>query len=250
MKTIDITTTQQVTIEYELAELKDRVLSYVIDNLIISAVWLLLYLIFSAAFYTEFTLVENDGSRSMVYYMLPLFTFILYHFLSELLMDGQTLGKKAVGIKVIKLNGKEGTASDYFIRALFHFIDTVLSVHVLGAIMILSTDKSQRLGDLAANTAVIKVKFNLRFRLEDIMKINSLADYEPLYPDVRQFTEQDMLLIKSVVARNREYNNSSHKEAINILVRDLMLKLDIVEQPKDKIYFLKTLIKDYIVLTR
>ncbi len=250
MKTIDITTTQKVTIEYELAGLRDRFLAYLIDNMIISAMWLFAYLIFSAAFYNEFILDENEGSQSLIYIMLPIFTFILYHFLSELLMDGQSIGKKAVGIKVIKLNGKEATPSDYFIRALFHFIDTFLSMHVLGAIMVLSTDKSQRLGDLAANTAVIKIKFNLRFRLEDILKINSLADYEPQFPDVRQFTEQDMLLIKSVVARNRQFNNSSHREVVNTLVRDLMLKLDIVEPPKDKIHFLKTLIKDYIVLTR
>ncbi len=250
MKTIEITTTQKVTIEYELADLRDRFLSYLIDNMIISALWLFAYLIFSAAFFDEFQLDENDGSRSMVYFMLPIATFILYHFLSELLMDGQSIGKKAVGIKVLKLNGKEGTASDYFIRALFHFIDTMLSFHVLGALMVVSTDKSQRLGDLAANTAVIKVKFNLRFRLEDILKINSLADYEPTYPEVRQFTEQDMLLIKSVVARNRQYNNHAHGEVVNTLVRDMMLKLDILEQPKDKIQFLKTLIKDYIVLTR
>ncbi len=249
MKTIDITTTQQVTIEYELAALRDRFLSYMIDNMIIGAVCMFMYLIISSAFYYEFQADNNGGEMRMYGLLLPTI-FVLYHFLSELLMDGQSIGKKAVGIKVIKLNGKEGTASDYFIRTLFHFIDTMFSFYILGSIMILSTDKSQRLGDLAANTAVIKVKFNLRFRLEDIMKINSLADYEPLYPDVRQFSEQDMLLIKSVVARNRQYNNTSHKEVVNTLVRDLMLKLDIIETPKDKIHFLKTLIRDYIVLTR
>lgn len=252
MKTIDITTTQKVTIEYELAGLRDRFLASLIDVMLISAIGVIFIIIMSAAFNNDFNVDDNAAGQSnfLLKGLIPLFIFLFYHFLSELLMDGQSLGKKAVGIKVIKLNGKEATASDYLLRSMFHFIDSLFSLYILGALLVLSTDKNQRLGDLAANTAVIKVKFNLRFRLEDIMKINSLADYEPLYPDVRQFTEHDMLLIKSVVARQRQYNNPAHRDAVNVLVRDLMLKLDIIETPKDKIHFLKTLIRDYIVLTR
>lgn len=249
MKTIDITTTQKVTIEYELAGLRDRFLASLIDFMLIVLFGGIFLLIFSEAFYDEF---ENNSGRAgiLITFLIPLFIYLTYHFLSEFIMNGQSIGKKAVGIKVVKLNGKEATTSDYLLRAIFHFIDSLSSLFVLGSLLILSTDKNQRLGDLAANTAVIKVKFNLRFRLEDIMKINSLADYEPLYPDVRKFTEQDMLLIKSVVARQRQYNNPAHRDAVNTLVRDLMLKLDIVDPPKDKIHFLKTLIRDYIVLTR
>ena len=252
MKTIDITTTQKVTIEYELAGLRDRFLASLIDIMLIGAVVVIFSIIMSVAFFNDFNTDASSSGQSsfLLQGLIPLFIFLTYHFLSELLMDGQSLGKKAVGIKVIKLNGKEATASDYLLRSMFHFIDSLFSLYILGALLVLSTDKNQRLGDLAANTAVIKVKFNLRFRLEDIMKINSLADYEPAYPDVRQFTEQDMLLIKSVVARQRQYNNPAHKEAVNILVRDLMLKLDILDPPKDKIHFLKNLIRDYIVLTR
>ncbi len=252
MKTIDITTTQKVTIEYELAGLRDRFLANIIDSMLVLLFGGFFILIISAAFWNELTMdgeINNRG-QMLLTVLLPIFIFLSYHFFSELIMDGQSLGKKAVGIKVIKLNGKEASASDYLLRALFHFFDSLSSLFILGSLLVVSSEKSQRLGDLAANTAVIKVKFNLRFRLEDIMKINSLADYEPLHPDVRQFTEQDMLLIKSVIARQRLYNNPAHREVVNNLVRDLMLKLDIVDPPKDKIHFLKTLIRDYIVLTR
>ncbi len=249
MKTIEITTTQKVTIEYELAGLRDRFLAQLIDYMVIFGIGLVLYLLLLAAFNEEVT-SDNGERAAIIAGLLPLFLYIMYHFLSELLMDGQSIGKKSVGIKVVRLDGKEVTPSDYLLRAIFHFIDSVLSVYILGSMLISSTDKSQRLGDLAANTAVIKVKFNLRFRLEDILKINSLADYEPLYPEIRQFSEEDMLLIKSVIARSRQYGNDAHKQVINQLVRDLMLKLDVRQEPRDKIHFLKTLIKDYIVLTR
>ena len=121
---------------------------------------------------------------------------------------------------------------------------------VLGALLISSSNKSQRLGDMTANTTVIRVKFNLRFQLEDILKINSLEDYEPTFPEVRKLSEKDMLLIKNIIARERKYRNQAHTQVVNDLITKLMDILDIVERPKDKIEFLKTLIRDYIVLTR
>lgn len=90
----------------------------------------------------------------------------------------------------------------------------------------------------------------MRFRLEDILKINSLADYEPAYPQVRKLSEKDMLLIKSIITRYRLYQNKAHREIVNDLVEKLKLELSIDEIKGSKIDFLKTLIRDYIVLTR
>ena len=120
----------------------------------------------------------------------------------------------------------------------------------MAALMISSSNKNQRLGDMTANTTVIRIKFNLRFRLEDILKINTLEDYEPTYPEVRRLSEKDMLLIKTIISRYRKYRNKAHQEVIDELVQNLVQLLDIVETPRDKIAFLKTLIRDYIVLTR
>jgi hypothetical protein len=86
--------------------------------------------------------------------------------------------------------------------------------------------------------------------LEDILKINTIDDYEPTYPEVRQLSEKDMLLIKTIISRYRKHRNKAHQELINDLVKNLMQQLDVVEPPRDKIAFLKTLIRDYIVLTR
>ena len=155
-----------------------------------------------------------------------------------------------MGLKVVRLDGKEPGLSDYLLRAVFHIVDSLFTFGVLGALLISSSNKSQRLGDMTANTTVIRVKFNLRFQLEDILKINSLEDYEPTFPEVRKLSEKDMLLIKNIIARERKYRNQAHTQVVNDLITKLMDILDIVERPKDKIEFLKTLIRDYIVLTR
>jgi hypothetical protein len=125
-----------------------------------------------------------------------------------------------------------------------------LTIGILGSILIASTTKKQRLGDMTANTTVIKLKPNLRFGLEDILRINTLDNYEPQYPAVRQYSEQDMLFIKNVLSRFRKHPNAAHRQIINDLVTKIQQQLGLQELPADKLEFLKILIRDYIVLTR
>ena len=59
-----------------------------------------------------------------------------------------------------------------------------------------------------------------------------------------------MLLIKSIITRSRLYRNKAHREVVDDLVVRLKDELDLEKMPPNKIEFLKTLIRDYIVLTR
>lgn len=243
MRTIEIRTTQNVTIEYELATLRDRFFAYFIDWLIVGAFWMFFSTLLSSAF-------DLFNAMNLLGFLLPVGLFVTYQLLSEVFANGQSWGKKAMGIKVVRLDGKEPTLSDYLLRAVFHIVDTVISFGVIAALLVSSSNKSQRLGDMTANTTVIKVKFTLRFQLEDILKINTLEDYEPSYPEVRQLSEEDMLLIKSIISRYRKHRNQAHQEVVDELVQNLSQQLGLLEKPTDKIGFLKTLIRDYIVLTR
>jgi len=69
--------------------------------------------------------------------------------------SGQTLGKKALGIKVVKENGNKLTYGDAFIRTILRIIDSI-GAYLLGLIVILVSQKKQRIGDLAAHTIVVK----------------------------------------------------------------------------------------------
>ena len=247
MKTIEIRTTQNVTIEYELATLWERFLAFLIDALVVFVIYVLLSFLVLNSLSDQFG--ESMWVLSIVV-ALPMILFIFYQLLSEVLANGQSWGKKAMGIKVVRLDGQEPGLSDYLLRAVFHFVDTFLSLTSLAALFISASEQRQRLGDMTANTSVVRIKFSLRFRLEDILKINSLQDYEPAYPEVKRLSEKDMLLIKNIISRYRKYQNDAHREVVDQLVARLRDQLDIAEIPQDKIGFLKTLIRDYIVLTR
>ena len=248
MQTIDIRTTQNVTIEYELASLRERIIAFFIDGVIVGAMYIVLFL--SLITTLQRSIFESGIIFYVVNVLLPIGGLISYHLLSEVLANGQSWGKRSMGIRVVRLDGQEPGLSDYLLRAIFHIVDTLASIGVLGALLISSSDKNQRLGDMTANTTVIREKHSLQFRLSDILRIDSREDYVPMYPEVRQLTEKDMLLIKNTITRVRAYPNRAHQDVLDQLVTKLMNVLDIAEEPKNKIEFLKTLIRDYIVLTR
>jgi uncharacterized RDD family membrane protein YckC len=245
MASIDIQTTQNVVIDYDLATLRDRFFAFFIDL----AIYYLLYALLWVAVLMLFGNIMTDwGLRFLG--LLNVVGLLAYHFLSEVLANGQSFGKKALNIKVVRLDGREPSLGDYLIRSAFLMVDFFLSLGILGALLIGSTFKGQRMGDLAANTAVIRVKNQLHFHLNDILNINTLENYEPQYPGVRQLAESDMLLIKNLISRAQEWKNSAHIEAVHLAVERICAQLQIEIPKTNKIDFLKTLIRDYIVLTR
>ncbi|MBI5917337.1 MAG: RDD family protein [Bacteroidetes bacterium] len=245
MPSIDIRTTQNVTIEYELAALRERFFAFFIDLLIFWAIYFLFWIL-------AISLVADAVTDWGIHFMLlmNLVGLMIYHLLSEALGNGRSWGKRAVNLKVVRLDGKEPGVGDYLLRSVFLLVDFALSFGVLGGLLIGSTFKSQRLGDLAANTTVVRVKSKLSFRLQDILKINTLENYEPKYPAVRQMSEADMLLIKNLLGRCQSWQNTAHAEAVRQATQRFCQELDIEPPRGNQIEFLKTLIRDYIVLTR
>ena len=245
MASIDIRTTQNVTIEYELASLRERFFSFFID--------LVIYYIGYFFFWVAVVSIVSayiDQWGFMFIAMTMMVGLVFYHFVFEVFGGGRSLGKRAMNIRVVRLDGQEPGLGDHLMRSLFLVMDFFLSFGVLGAVLIGSTHSGQRLGDLAANTTVVRGKSQLHFQLKDILNIQSLDNYEPQYPAVRQMNEQDMLLVKNVLNRYQNWQNPAHAEAVRSTVEVVCQRLGIEPPSGNKIDFLKTLIRDYIVLTR
>ncbi|MEM8524265.1 MAG: RDD family protein [Bacteroidota bacterium] len=247
MKTIDIKTSQNVVIEYELAALRDRLFGAFLDIVIVfGGYFILLLLIIRAA-----SLDLSEGFVGYVVFgLMPLAAFVLYQFLFELLGNGQSIGKRVMRTKVVKTDGSELEIGDFLVRAVFYLIDGFLSGGVVGSLAILSSSKHQRFGDYASNTTVVRLRSSLAFELNDILNIDSIDAYEPSYPQVRELNEEDMLVIKNTITRYQSHKNEAHREAVLLLTKRLEKVLDIPNSPNPKLEFLKTLIRDYIVLTR
>ena len=197
-------------------------------------------------------MVTEQGSDYYEYFsyavILPVFTFYTLFF--EVRLNGQTPGKKILKIKVIKLDGKEPVFYDYFIRWTFRILDVFLSFGIVGILLIVSSEHAQRLGDITSNTTVVRVNNRVSIGLKDILRIDSRLNYQPRYPGIQHFREEDILLIKQTIERQQKYRNAAHNSAVQKLCNIICVKLEIPIIESEQIAFLKTVIKDYIVLTR
>ncbi|HEY4786442.1 MAG TPA: RDD family protein [Bacteroidales bacterium] len=236
MRKINITTTQNVTIEYELATVMERTLSAILDIVFIYVGSLILYGILSIFVSFNYLVISIPGS-------------FFYHLLMESLNHGQSLGKKIFKIRVVKINGERPGFFDFMMRTTFRLIDITMTLGSLAMITISSSEKGQRLGDFLADTTIIRLINVNRFSLSQLLSIDALKSYNPVYPDVIKFKEEEMLLIKETLERYKKYPNNNHIVALQNLIKKIEGQLNVVA-PRDKIQFLNTLIRDYVSLTR
>jgi uncharacterized RDD family membrane protein YckC len=247
MKKIEISTAQNVIIQYELATLRDRILAFSIDSLVLwTALSFLFFLVWTFAL--RYLTAEH---ANIITTLLLSPIFIFYTLVSEVITNGRTLGKIAMGLKVLKVNGGVPKLGDYVMRWVFRSIDIYTSLGAIAALMISSSDKSQRLGDLLSNTAVVKLKEDYNIRLDDLEKMfESTQQYQPSFPGVVQFNDDEMLAIKELVNRYQTHPNKSITALLEEVTLQIAAKLSLEKTPVNKIGFLQSILKDYVMLTR
>ncbi len=204
MENIRIQTTQNVDIEYELASIGDRILATLLDYLFFTAYGLLLLLL---AALTKGVIFESMGLD--VLYSLPI---LLYDLLCETFLEGKSFGKMIMKIKVVKLDGTQADFGAYLLRWLLRIVDTKVLSGAIALIAILVNGKGQRIGDMAAGTTVIKMK--QKVQLSDTILTRVKPDYTVVFPEAAKLSDNDVAIIKEVVAVCIQSNNY---EALNKL---------------------------------
>ena len=118
MKTLQINTTQNVNINFTLANELQRVGAFLIDNVFKIGY---LYLIYSIVPVEEFSQTDAWSNRAIhIMICLPAIFYSLY---LEILLNGQTIGKRILGIKVVNIEGFKPSISDYIIRWFLRIVD-------------------------------------------------------------------------------------------------------------------------------
>jgi uncharacterized RDD family membrane protein YckC len=243
MKNIEIKTTQNVVLQYELADVRDRMLAFLIDIVSLAvSIWLLSTIGFNVFMFSQ--------TAAEVYSYFLVSVFIFYSLAFEVLNKGQSLGKMAMRIQVIKTAGGTASFSDYAARWVFRMVDIYFSFGGIASILIASSAKAQRIGDIVANTAVVKLVPRMDLNLKDLLSIRSQDSYTPEYLQAKQLLEEDVLLIKATLDRHRQFNNAAHREAIDLLAEKIKDVLGVDYVNPDKRKFLQTVVHDYVVLTR
>lgn len=243
MKNIEIITTQNVVLQYELAGLKDRALAFLLDCVVIVVTYVILLTI---------GMVFTGGSESSIAVLvfIVIGTLMFYSLLFETLNNGQSIGKMALRIHVIKVAGGRITFFDYVARWVFRLIDIYFSFGAIASMLVVSSPKGQRIGDVVANTAVVKTASVMNLTLQDLLALHEKKSYTPRYPQARKLHEEDALLIKLTLDRYRKFDNESHGEAMELLTNRIKEILNIESIEGDQTRFLQTILQDYIILSR
>jgi uncharacterized RDD family membrane protein YckC len=241
MKNIEIKTAQNVILQYELADLRDRVVAFLIDFAILIFGIAMLIAVFSG--------IVSEGGIALLMTMLSCI-FIFYSLAFEVFNRGQSPGKMAMRIQVIKAVGGHATFADYAARWVFRMVDIYFSLGGIASVLIASSSHAQRIGDIVANTVVVKRTPKIDLKLQDLLTIHEQGSYKPEYVQAKQLMEEDVLLIKSTLDRYQRFYNEAHQEALDLLAGKIAEELHLEKNQPDNKRFLQTVLKDYVVLTR
>jgi len=135
-----------------LATVKQRVLSSVIDTVIILTIFCL-YVSYLGN-YVE----DQDGLHKQVtgFMALLLFVILLGYFVIPESLSGKSFGKAIIKIKVVKQDGAKITFGNSLVRHLFDIIDWLPFCFIVYIIVMKRTEHNQRVGDIVAKTIVIQ----------------------------------------------------------------------------------------------
>lgn len=216
MNKLLINTPQNVNFEYKLASVGSRGIAFGIDYGI-----MMLYAIFSFTILNQIGLFDSSDNW-MVWGVVSLVTLpiLLYPLGMETFMEGQSIGKKLMKIKVVKIDGTRATFYQYFIRWICNALDIFMSMGGLGLSAIILTQKSQRIGDMAADTTVISIKEDIH--LKETLFEEITADHQIVYPEVIRLTDQDLNEIKEIYQTGYRRKNYSIIQALAAKVEILL----------------------------
>ncbi|MEO6221425.1 MAG: RDD family protein, partial [Ginsengibacter sp.] len=170
MPVIQIATPFNIDLEFEIAEFHKRLFAYLVDFALLIVFFISMKYFYYGGFnaVSEYELKSHVGIDILTI-SIPM---LLYSLVCEVLLHGQTIGKKLLNIRVISLDGGEPQLSQYIVRWMFKAYEwpfffgyTILTreslivyiiltgfLGIIVVIIIAVTKKNQRLGDIAANT--------------------------------------------------------------------------------------------------
>lgn len=245
MSELSINTSQNVNIKFIAASVGERLLAGLLDIVIKIAYMIAVgYFIFNLTGLGNHLKNLDDWSAGAIVMVFAL-PVLLYSIVLESIFEGQTLGKKITKIKVVKIDGYQASFGDYFIRWILRIVENNILGGLIAIIAMSVNKKTQRLGDMAAGTAVITLKNRINIShtiLEEIAE-----EYKPQYPLVIKLSDNDVRIIKET------FNNALAQDNFDLIAK-LKDKIESVTGIKkgdeNNRQFVKTVLKDYNYYTQ
>lgn len=248
---IRIETPENIAFTYELAGPGTRMMAYMVD-FIIGALVMGVFNIMMANMITAGGGEEENPGKFVFTIVVDLVLILLggFNLFFEYMMNGQTPGKSAFGIRVIQDNGAAASFPSLVVRNLFRLIDCNLPFqYFVGAVTLSFNRKVQRFGDMMAGTIVVRERHEIsqnkyRWRMRTGQKLfhqevnlsreefTHLMEYVELF---RNFTPAERNRISAKLAAIIAANHHLHRHPdFAELVADLHSQENLKQRPPHK----------------
>lgn len=273
MGAIKVPTNFNIELEFEVPEFYRRLIALLIDIVV-----QYFYLRIAGAIYdsiqgrTDYFDTDSQYDMWSVRWLL-LLPIMFYHLVLEVTMNGQSLGKKLMGLRVVDEHGGKPSFSQFAIRWLMRLSDlwivqillyifyVVATNDVIGSaeiillilfavtflitdlVLVVSSKKGQRIGDILAKTILISIR--TKGNIEETVFQEVADNYVPSFPQIMQLSDKDINAIKSILETARKKGDYNMAEAAASKIKSHLK----IESSMPAFDFLDVLLKDYNYLS-
>jgi uncharacterized RDD family membrane protein YckC len=196
---LDVATPERVALSLPVAGIGYRCLAYLIDVTLLFLFWIITYFTFTLLVSDVLGFLQELSGFAQTLMVVGLFaTQWLYWTVSEVLMGGQTPGKRLIGIRVVRVDGSPVGALESAVRNLVRVVDFLPGLYATGCLSMLLTQQHRRLGDILAGTLLVREE-----RI-DLDKYTAPAAEAPAMPAATRrvrLTPEDVELILAFLTR-------------------------------------------------
>lgn len=226
-RTLAVRTPESIAFNYELAGLGSRFLALAVDQAIqlVTLAAIFWGIIFAAARVHAPHQVAGISDRviesiAIAIIIAIVFAVLFGYFIAfEALWNGQTPGKKIVGLRVVRDGGYPIDFGASLIRNLIRIGEAVLGYYILAAISALLSSENKRLGDLAAGTIVVRDA-----RIDAPRLLQARAE-EPAYAATAYLGGEERALIKRFLERRDTITPARRRELASQLATRIRSRL-------------------------
>lgn len=234
---LDIPTAHNVPLALEPASVGERVVATVVDALVVGA-WVLLVAV------GVLPLLGESWAAVTALVVLPAG---LYHLAFEVALEGRTPGKLLTRTQVARLDGAPPALAQYALRWLLRFVDVTATAGAAALVSVVVTRRSQRLGDLAAGTTVVRRR--RRVRLAEVLYPAVPDGHAPTFLQAGRLSDADVRTIRAVLVRLRLDSRSDRGVRLGRSAKaavEKRLGLEPVRMPAEA--FLRAVVRDHVFL--
>ncbi|MGZ3949860.1 MAG: RDD family protein [Flavisolibacter sp.] len=263
MSVIRIMTNFNIELEFPAAPFHRRLFAWILDIII-----LILYGWLAVGVIDWFD--KNVGGRTAsIVFIILLLPLLTYHLICEATMNGQSFGKRLMGIRVVNENGGQPGIGQLTVRWLIRTSDIMafalllsvasaaargdtrffwqvaipLGLFMCDVVLVNASRKQQRLGDMLAHTLLIKA--SQKHSIQDTVFLNIAETYKPSFPQVMQLSDRDMKSLKSILDTAKKRGDFNLAAMASDKIKN-HLHIETTLSPFD---FLEILLKDYNYLS-